>query len=116
MRLGASEGEQSEVVRAPSGTEVAEITHGDGVLTRLSDDAVVSRQPGAGPPAGEPVALRLHAGSSWHRIRPAPGRPGIAVQTPVASVTADDGAFTVVCEASGGVFVVALEGTVTVDA
>src|SRR3954451_5065054 len=95
----ARDAEQSETVRAPSGTEVAEITHGDGVLTRLSEDAVVSRQPAGSSAAGEPVSLRLHAGSSWHRLWPEPGRHGIAVQTPVATATASDGAFSIVCEA-----------------
>src|SRR4051794_11822834 len=113
--LGAENGDQAATVRAPSGAEVAEIAHGDGVLTRLSSDAVVSRQPGRGQ-SDQPVSLRLHLGSSWHRLWSAPGRHGIEVQTPTALATATDGAFSVVCEPQGSVFVVALEGTVTVNA
>src|SRR5437763_14200464 len=94
--------ERSATVRAPSGTELAEITQGDGVLTRLSEDAVVSREPVHEPAPGEPVALRLHSGSSWHRLWSAPGRHGIVVQTPVVTARASDGAFTVVCEDTGG--------------
>src|SRR5436190_22921411 len=113
--LGAENGDDAATVRAPSGAEVAEIAHADGVLTRLSSDAVVSRQPGR-VPADQPVSLRLHLGSSWHRLWSALGRHGIEVQTPSALASATDGAFSVVCEPIGSVFVVALEGTVTVIA